>query len=56
MRITSQTVLAVAARLQTLAGNKDHYYENMKEIYNETCRRYAAGENAEDGLLSFLEQ
>ena len=56
MQITHQTVLAVAAALQTLAENKDHYYDNMKEIYSETCRRYAAGENAEDGLLTFLEQ
>ena len=56
MRITSQTVLAVAAKLQELAGNQDHYYQNMKAIYDETCRRYAAGENAEDGLLTFLEQ
>jgi hypothetical protein len=56
MQITHQTVLAVAAALQALAANKDHYYQNMKEIYNETCRRYAAGENAEDGLLTFLEQ
>jgi hypothetical protein len=56
MQITNHTVLAVAARLQTLAENKDHYYDNMKEIYSETCRRYAAGENAEDGLLEFLNE
>jgi hypothetical protein len=56
MQITNQTVLAVAAALQEFAENKNHYYDNMKEIYNETCRRYAAGENAEDGLLTFLEQ
>jgi hypothetical protein len=56
MQITCKTVLAVAEHLQELAENKDHYYDNMKVIYAETCRRYAAGEHAEDGLLTFLEQ